>query len=88
MIKQEIIVTNPKGLHVRPSTLLAKIASQFKSEILLTYSGLCVNAKNVMGILSLGATYHTKLEIQVSGTDEEDAFLAINESFNKRFDKD
>ena len=50
------IVINDKGLHTRPSTELVKCTSRFKAQINLTHQDLVVNAKSLLGILTLAAT--------------------------------
>lgn len=69
-------ITNSTGLHARPATLLVKKASSFKSEISIESNGKKVNAKSLIGILSLGATKETEVTIITSGEDEVEA---INE---------
>ncbi len=86
MIEKEIFVSNPKGLHARPSAVLTKTATQFQSDIHLIKEGFLADAKNVMSILTLCAPYGTKLTLKVSGTDEEMACTAIEEVFALRFD--
>ena len=70
-------VLNEKGLHTRPSTELVKCASQFKSDIQLTYQDLTVSAKSVLGILMLAASRGAKIHIEAEGEDAKEAAEAI-----------
>lgn len=85
MIEREIFVTNPDGLHARPSATLAKIASLFDSEITIANEEICVNVKNVLDVLRLCAPFGTKLTVRVSGRDEKEAFSAIEGVFGLRY---
>lgn len=76
MQSMNVKITNSTGLHARPATLLVKKASSFKSEISIESNGKKVNAKSLIGILSLGATKETEVTIITSGEDEVEA---INE---------
>lgn len=70
MIKKEAIVKTSTGLHARPATLLVKKASGFKSDIQLEFNDKKVNAKSLIGVLSLGVTKDSKITIITSGDDE------------------
>lgn len=76
MQTMKVKISNSTGLHARPATLLVKKASSFKSEINIESNGKKVNAKSLIGILSLGATKETEITIITSGDDEVEA---INE---------
>lgn len=75
--KKTFTVINEKGLHTRPSTELVKCASQFKSEINLTYQDLTVNAKSLLGILMLAAAKGAKIHVEAKGEDALQAVEAI-----------
>ncbi len=76
MQSMKVKISNGTGLHARPATLLVKKASSFKSDISIESNGKKVNAKSLIGILSLGATKDTEITVITSGEDEVEA---INE---------
>lgn len=86
MIEQPIIVTNPKGLHARPSALLVKTAMEFESDIFLTNNCNTADAKSVLGIMTLCAKAGTELILKIEGPDENEALQAIIEVFNTKYD--
>lgn len=86
MIEQQITVTNPKGLHARPSALLVKTAMEFDSDIFLTNDGRTADAKSVLGIMTLCAKVDTELTLKIDGHDEQAALDAIIEVFNTKYD--
>lgn len=79
------VVLNDKGLHTRPSTELVKCASSFKSDVNITYQGITVNAKFLLGILTLGAPKGAKITIEASGDDAELAVEKIIELARNKF---
>jgi len=83
--KEFFVVVNEKGLHTRPSTELVKCASNFKSEITLTYQDLTVNAKSLLGILMLAAAKGAKIQIEAEGIDCEEAIHAIRDLAKDKF---
>lgn len=86
MIEKPIIVTNPKGLHARPSALLVKTAMEFESDIFLTNQDKTADAKSVLGIMTLCAKVGTELILKIDGSDENAALEAIIEVFNTKYD--
>jgi phosphotransferase system HPr (HPr) family protein len=73
MIKKEIEIQIPNGLEARPVALLVQVASQYESDIYIEHSDKSVNAKSIMGMMSLGLTTGEKVTIIADGSDEEAA---------------
>lgn len=69
----KVKISNDTGLHARPATLLVKKASSFKCDISIECNGKKVNAKSLIGILSLGATKDTEVIVITSGENEVEA---------------
>lgn len=76
MANKEVVVKNSTGLHARPATLLVKKASSFKSDISISCNGKKANVKSLIGVLSLGVTKDSVLNIEANGDDET---LAVEE---------
>ena len=85
MASKEITIINKLGLHARPSALLVKTASRFKSEIFLRKDDLEVNGKSIMGVMMLAAEMGSKLTIIVQGSDEKEALEAMVKVFESKF---
>lgn len=79
MIKKNIDVSLG-GENARPIAMLVQLASQFKSKIEIRQDNMVVNAKSIMGMMTLGLVQGQKLEIDVDGEDEEAAMKEM-ESF-------
>ena len=85
MKKEKVVLKNETGLHARPAGELAKLASAFKSNINLNVDGKTVNAKSILGIMSLGIKANTEIEIECDGEDEQTAMLEILKGFENKF---
>lgn len=87
MIEREVVVRNRAGIHARPAALIVQTASQFSSHIEFKNSHDTINAKSIMGIITLGAAYKSRLTISTEGPDEEEAADAIEQLFLNRFEE-
>jgi len=88
MTEKEITVKNRAGIHARPAALIVQTAGQFESEIILKKDSEEINAKSIMGIITLGAGYNSKLTVAADGSDESDAVEAIAALFENRFEEE
>ncbi len=73
MFSKEVVVQNQVGLHARPATFFIQKANEFKSSIWVEKDERKVNAKSLLGVLSLGITKGTAITIMADGADEEGA---------------
>lgn len=73
MYVKEVVVQNQVGLYARPATYFIQKANEFKSSIWVEKDERRVNAKSLLGILSLGIIGGTSIKIIADGTDEEEA---------------
>ncbi len=80
-----IVIQNDKGLHTRPATELVRCTSRYKSNVQLTYSGITVNGKSLLGILMLAAGKGSKIEVIAQGEDAQDVVTAISQLVSCRF---
>ncbi len=75
-----------EGLHLRPAAMLVKTADRFYSTIKACRNGACVDAKSLMGVITLEARFGSKVVIEIEGDDAADAMAAIADLFLSRFD--
>lgn len=71
MIVKEVTVKNQVGLHARPATFFIQKANEFKSSIWIEKEERRVNAKSLLGVLSLGIIGGTPIRIIADGSDEQ-----------------
>lgn len=77
MTKKDIKIQLASGLEARPVAMLVQVASQFESSIYLETEGKRVNAKSIMGMMSLGLDAGEEVTVTADGADEEDAVCNI-----------
>ena len=87
MVRKDTKVQNRAGLHARPAALIVQTAGQYDSSIYIEKDSEKINAKSIMGLLTMGAAYGTELAISAEGPDEEDAVNALIDLFEKRFEE-
>lgn len=77
MIKEVMKLEFKNGLEARPAALFVQIASKYESHISVVVNEKQVNAKSIMGMMSLGAIKGQNIEIVADGEDEEEAVAAL-----------
>ena len=73
MLSKDVTVKNQVGLHARPATFFIQKANEFKSSIWVEKEERKVNAKSLLGVLSLGITRGTTITLIADGADENEA---------------
>ncbi len=77
MIKKPITIQISNGLEARPVAMLVQVASQYESRIQVESGDKRVNAKSIMGMMTLGLNVGERVVISAEGSDEEDAIAGI-----------
>ena len=85
MFMKETTVNNQVGLHARPATFFIQKANEYKSSIWVEKDDRRVNAKSLLGVLSLGIVKGTAINLIADGPDEEAAINALVELINSEF---
>ena len=85
MFYKEVEVLNQVGLHARPATFFIQKANEFKSSIWVEKDERKVNAKSLLGVLSLGITKGTAINIIADGSDETEAVETLVELIASNF---
>ncbi|HOI23460.1 MAG: HPr family phosphocarrier protein [Spirochaetia bacterium] len=88
MVELETTIRNRAGIHARPSAMIAQTAIKFSSRIFLEKNGNKINAKSIMGIITLAASFGSKIRITADGSDEVAAAEAIKALFESGFNEE
>lgn len=80
-ITKELTVVNKLGIHARPAAAIVQQVLKFESEVYFTLDGNRINAKSIMGLLTLAATQGTRIVVTVKGSDAEEAMHAVEHLF-------
>jgi len=88
MREEKVEIINKLGLHARAAAKLSHLANTFDSDIFIVYNEDKVNAKSLLGILTLAASIGNYISIIVDGKDEMRAIKEIKNLFKRRFDEE
>ena len=83
-----VVVKNRAGIHARPAALIAQTANKFASEITIERDSFVINAKSIMGVITMAASYNMQLLVKADGPDAQDAVDAIATLFENKFEED
>jgi phosphocarrier protein len=85
MQRRELEIINKLGLHARASAKLTQLAARFESDVQVMRNNRKVNAKSIMGVMMLAAGKGSKITVEISGPDEEQAMDAISKLVGEYF---
>lgn len=88
MIEKTLTIKNKLGLHARAAVKLMNLANRFNSNVKITKDGNEVDAKSILGILTLAAVKGSKITLKVSGKDEQKALDALLELIENKFEEE
>ena len=87
-MEKKVMIQNETGIHARPASMLVEEASNYEADLQIVYEGQEVNAKSIMGVMSLGISQDVEITVQAAGADEEEAVNAIVELIQSGFDEE
>ena len=88
MVEKQLTVLTALGLHARASARLVSLALTFDSTVELTRGNNTVDAKSMLGVMTLALTQHSTLTVRANGQDEAEAIDRIEALFAHRFGED
>lgn len=77
MAEKKVTVKLKTGLHARPAALFVQEANKYASEVFVSKNNKQVNAKSIMGIMSLAVAHGSEITIRAEGVDEDQAIEAL-----------
>jgi len=87
VIEKTVKLKNRLGLHARAAAKLVHTAAAFEAKVTLAREGDEVDGKSILGLLLLAASQGSELLIKVDGKDEAEAFAALKDLIDRRFDE-
>ncbi|MBE7043860.1 MAG: HPr family phosphocarrier protein [Ruminococcaceae bacterium] len=85
MITKEITIQNSVGLHARPATFFIQKANEYRASIWIEMGERRINAKSLLGVLSLGIDKGTTITLNADGEDEEEAVNGLVQLVSSNF---
>jgi phosphotransferase system HPr (HPr) family protein len=76
-LQRQVVITNPHGLHMRPSAAFVELAGRFQSTVTVSLDGRSVNGKSLWDLLLLAAMPGSAVMLEVAGPDAETALEAL-----------
>ena len=86
-VVKKLEIKNKLGLHARAAALLVQTANRFAAQIKLAKDGQSADGRSIMGVLTLAATQGSKIQVEASGEDAEQAVKAIEKLIDARFNE-
>lgn len=83
LVEENVVVTFERGLHLRVSSELAKLASQFECDLHVLWEDQTVNIRSVISVLALAVGFGEKVRIVARGPDAQEAIQRIVNFINK-----
>ncbi|MDP7638335.1 MAG: HPr family phosphocarrier protein [Candidatus Hydrogenedentes bacterium] len=84
-VSEEMAIVNSLGMHLRPAQQLVQVVLKFSCDVNISKDGHQVNAKSIMGLLTLAAACGTRLKIVCRGDDAQEAIDAVRELVESGF---
>ena len=81
----QIKVKNRLGLHARPAGLIVRLLQNRASTVSFTYRENTVDARSIMGLLTLGAAHNALINVEVDGEDAQETMVKLIEVFERQF---
>lgn len=88
MIRKTLKITNRAGIHARPAAMIVQAANKFNCDITMEKGELNVNAKSIMGVIMMAASFNTEIVLSADGEDEAQAVETISKLFETKFEED
>lgn len=77
MTQESVVIENETGLHARPASMLVEEAENYEAQVQLIYDDQEINAKSIMGVMSLGINQSEEITIAADGEDEAEAVTGL-----------
>ncbi len=84
-VRKKLEIKNRLGMHARASALLVQTVNRFSSEVKISKDHNVVNARSIMGVLTLGAAKGSKIRVETRGEDAREAMCAIEQLIEDKF---
>ncbi len=88
ILNREFVIQNQYGIHARPAALFVKAASRFDSDVFVEKDGNRVSGKSIMGMMTLEASFESRIMLIIEGPDAEAAMAELQVLIESKFGED
>ena len=85
VLNREFVIQNQYGIHARPAALFVKAASRFDSDVFVEKDGNRVSGKSIMGMMTLEASFESRITLIIEGPDAEAAMAELQVLIESKF---
>ncbi|NTV52018.1 MAG: HPr family phosphocarrier protein [Candidatus Firestonebacteria bacterium] len=85
MQEREVVIENKLGMHLRAAAVFIETANKFRCQVHVRKNAQAINAKSIMGLMTLGATYGSSITVIADGENEAEALDALEALVKNRF---
>jgi len=85
MLEREVTIENKLGMHLRAAAVFIETANKFHCQVHVRKNARAINAKSIMGLMTLGATYGSAITVMTDGENEAEALEALIALVKNRF---
>jgi phosphocarrier protein HPr len=86
-VTKKLEIRNKLGLHARAAALFVQTVNKFSSQVNVSNDGVTADGRSIMGMLTLGATQGSRIQVEIVGEDAEKALRAIEKLLENRFNE-
>jgi phosphocarrier protein len=86
-VTKKLEIQNKLGLHARAAALFVQTVNKYSSQVTVSNDGQTADGRSIMGMLTLGATQGSKIQVEVTGEDADKALRAIEKLLDSRFNE-
>ncbi|HZD40029.1 MAG TPA: HPr family phosphocarrier protein [Terriglobales bacterium] len=86
-VVKQLEIKNKLGLHARAAALLVQTVNRFSAQVTFSKDGQSADGRSILGVLTLAAPQGTRIEVEATGEDAEQALKAIEKLVNKKFNE-
>ena len=86
-VTKKLEIQNKLGLHARAAALFVQTVNKYSSQVTVSNDGQTADGRSIMGMLTLGATQGSKIQVEVTGEDADKALRAIEKLLDNRFNE-
>ena len=86
-VTKKLEIRNKLGLHARAAALFVQTINKFSSQVSISNDGVTADGRSIMGMLTLGATQGSKIQVEIIGEDAEKVLRAIEKLVDSRFNE-
>ena len=88
VLNRDFVIQNQYGIHARPAALFVKAASHFDSDVWVEKDGNRVSGKSIMGVMTLEASFGSRITVVIEGSDAEAAMAELQALLESKFGED